>query len=265
MTQLAKRAVRKIERFKAETGEQIVFHQTGRLKIARLPEHVEQLQREVERGAANGTGVEMISPAEARAKNPFLHTSGIRAVIYSPTDLYLEPSQIPLGYARAAPALGAEMLPHTPVTGIVMRDGAVERVVTDRDDPLRDGGRCGRGLVRACRALTGAMSASVPTRHQFLITEPIEGVEAMQPIARIIDVNVYIRPDEGGLMLGGYEPDPLQYDTRALPARLRYRRSAARLRRPAPASRIVCCEQFPVFQRVPTTSGCASIAAACRR
>jgi len=40
MTQLAKRAVRKIEAFKQETGEDIVFHQPGALKIARLPEHV---------------------------------------------------------------------------------------------------------------------------------------------------------------------------------------------------------------------------------
>ena len=95
MTQLAKRAVRKIEAFKQETGEDIVFHQPGALKIARLPEHVEQLKREVERGRRMETGIEMIAPAEARAKNPFLHTTGILGVIYSPTDLYLEPSQIP--------------------------------------------------------------------------------------------------------------------------------------------------------------------------
>ena len=95
MTQLARRAVRKIEEFKEETGEEIVFHQPGALKIARLPDHVEQLEREVERGRRFGTGVEMISPSEARAKNPFLHTTGILGVIYSPTDLYLEPSQFP--------------------------------------------------------------------------------------------------------------------------------------------------------------------------
>src|SRR3989442_12064794 len=30
------------------------------------------------------------------------------------------------------------------------------------------------------------------------------------PIARVIDVNVYVRHERGGLMLGGYEPDPMQ-------------------------------------------------------
>ena len=56
MTQLAKRAVRKIEAFRQETGEPLEFHQPGALKIARLPEHVEQLKHEVERGRRMATG-----------------------------------------------------------------------------------------------------------------------------------------------------------------------------------------------------------------
>jgi glycine/D-amino acid oxidase-like deaminating enzyme len=220
MTQLAKRAVRKIEGFEAETGEKIVFHQPGALKIARLPEHVEQLKGEVERGRRMGTGIEMISPEEARAKNPFLHTEGILGVIYSPTDLYLEPSQIPTLYARAAARLGATMLPNTLVTGIATRNDAVIGVQTEhgtiRCETVVD---AAGAWLRAVAVLAGAVIKLVPTRHQLLITEPIEGVDAMQPITRIIDVNVYVRPDEGGLMLGGYEQTPLQYDARDLPAR----------------------------------------------
>ena len=52
-------------------------------------------------------------------------------------------------------------------------------------------------------------------RHQLLITEPIAGVGPEFPIARVIDAHVYVRYERGGLMLGGYEPDPLQPD--ALP------------------------------------------------
>jgi glycine/D-amino acid oxidase-like deaminating enzyme len=56
----------------------------------------------------------------------------------------------------------------------------------------------------------------VPTRHQLLITEPIAGVTPEFPIARVIDANVYVRHERGGLMLGGYEPDPMQIDPAAL-------------------------------------------------
>ena len=255
MTQLAKRAVRKIEGFEAETGEKIVFHQPGALKIARLPEHVEQIKREVERGRRMGTGIEMISPDEARAMNPFLHTTGILGAIYSPTDLYLEPSQIPNLYARAAERLGVTMLPHTLVTGIATRNGAVSGVETEHGTI-----RCATVVdaagawLRAVAALSGAKVAVVPTRHQLLITEPIDGVDATQPITRIIDVNVYARPDEAGLMLGGYEQTPLQYDAQALPARFDVADlplDLGVLRGFADSVR----EQLPVFQRVPHEIG----------
>jgi glycine/D-amino acid oxidase-like deaminating enzyme len=96
--------------------------------------------------------------------------------------------------------------------------------------------------------LAGALGAAlpvVPTRHQLLITEPIAGVTPHFPIARVIDANVYVRHERGGLMLGGYEPDPLQFDAASLPGDVaqlpldvevlwRLARSVA--------------EQFPIFQ-----------------
>src|SRR5262245_11315181 len=131
MTTLAKRAVRKIEAFERETGETIVFYQPGALKIARTPEHVTQLSSELERSRRLGTGFEAISPAEAREMNPFLETAGILAVNFSPTDLYLEPSQIPDAYIKAAERLGVQMLPHTLVSGIVLHGDAVAAVETE--------------------------------------------------------------------------------------------------------------------------------------
>src|SRR5204862_62737 len=75
--------------------------------------------------------------------------------------------------------------------------------------------------------------------------EPIAGVRPDFPIARVIDANVYVRHERGGLMLGGYEADPLQLDAATLPADIaelpldievlwRLARSVA--------------EQFPIFQ-----------------
>jgi glycine/D-amino acid oxidase-like deaminating enzyme len=255
MTTLAKRAVRKIEAFERETGETIVFYQPGALKIARTPEHVAQLRSELERSRRLGTGLEAISPAEAREMNPFLETAGILAVNFSPTDLYLEPSQIPDGYIRAAERLGVQMLPHTLVSGIVLHGDAVAAVETEhgtiRCETIVD---AAGAWLRAVAALAGARVPMVPTRHQLMITEPIDGVDPMQPITRIIDANVYVRPDEGGLMLGGYEADPLQYDPAALPARFDVADlplDLGVLRRLADSVR----EQLPIFQRVPGEIG----------
>ena len=51
----------------------------------------------------------------------------------------------------------------------------------------------------------------------------------------MIDANVYVRHERGGLMLGGYEPDPMQVD--ADPS-LRHRRPAAR-----PRGAVAACAQ----------------------
>jgi glycine/D-amino acid oxidase-like deaminating enzyme len=213
MTRLAVLAVRKIESFARETGEPLTYHQPGALKIARLPEHEEQLKAEVARGRRLGVELDFISPDEAKRKMPFLETRGIRAVSFSPTDLYLEPAQIPVGYARAAGKLGAATLPHTRVTGITIREGAVSGVSTDKGEiSCRVVVDAAGAWTRQVASLAGSRVAMVPTRHQLLITEPIDGVEPNQPITRIIDANVYVRPDEGGLMLGGYEKTPIQYD-----------------------------------------------------
>jgi len=66
--------------------------------------------------------------------------------------------------------------------------------------------------ARVVAAGLGAALPVVPTRHQLLITEPIAGVGPEFPIARVIDANVYVRHERGGLMLGTYELDPLQSD-----------------------------------------------------
>ncbi len=251
MTRLAQRAVRKIETFQEDTGEALIFHQPGALKIARTPQHVEQLRAEVERGRRFKTGLSAISPAEVRAMNPFLETTGILAVNISPTDLYFEPSQLPRAYARAAARLGATMLPNTAASGIVLQKGAVAGVETEhgmiRCETVVD---AAGAWLRTVAALAGARVRAVPTRHQLLITEPIEGVHPMLPITRIIDANVYVRPDEGGLMLGGYESDPMQYPDGRLPARFDIADlplDLGVLRRLADSVR----EQLPVFQRVP--------------
>jgi len=213
MTRLAKLAVKKIESFAEDTGEPFTFFQPGALKIARLPNHEAQLKAEVERGRRTGVELDFISLDEARRKMPFLDTKGVRAITFSPTDLYLEPAQIPVGYSRAAGKLGAAMLPHTRVTGIKVTNGAVAGVSTDKGEI-----RC-RFVVDAAGAwtrlvasLASARVPMVPTRHQLVITQAIDGVSSDQPITRIIDANVYVRPDNGGLMLGGYEKMPIQYD-----------------------------------------------------
>ena len=248
LTRLAQRAVTKLASFTAETGQPLRFTQSGALKIARTERDAEQLAREVARADTVGVDVDFVSVAEARRRLPILGERGIVAVTWSPSDCNVEPSELPIGYCRAAEKLGAVLLPHTPATGFEIGSGGVEGVRTP----------CGAIATRVvvdaaggwARVVASELGGSLPvvaTRHQLLITEPIPGVTPEFPIARVIDANVYVRHERGGLMLGGYEPDPLQLDLATLPPTFDIAALPLDIEVLWRLARSVS-EQFPIFQ-----------------
>ena len=251
MSQLAMLSVDKILRFEAETGGPLEAHQSGSLKLLRRPEQEAHAAEEIAHGRRLGLDLELLSPSEAQRRSPLLRTDGVRAALHNPTDLFFEPAQLPLGYVRAAARLGATVLSQTAVTGVGTRDGAVEQVTTSR-------GTIGAPFVvdaagawaRLVGAAAGLDVPAIATRHQLLITEPLPGVTNQQPIVRIPDAQVYVRPADGGLLLGGYEADPVQHDMGALPADFQIqdlRLDIAVLRRLA--ERVA--DQFPIFGQAP--------------
>ena len=219
MTRLAMRSVEKITSLTEETGEPLTFHQSGSLKLALTPHFAAQIHDEVQRGQALGLDIALVSHEEAHRLAPFLHPERAMAMWYTRTDLYLEPRDLPGAYIRAAARLGATILPETAVTALGTRNGAIERVVTTKGEIATPIVVDAAGAwTRIVADMAGIRVPIVPTRHQLYITQPLPGIMAEQPIVRVLDCNVYVRPERGGLMLGGDEPDPLQIDARSLPA-----------------------------------------------
>ena len=208
----------------------------------------------------NGVDAELFSAEDVRRVAPIYNFSPtarfpVYGGVWQPSAGVARHDAVAWGYARAAERLGTTMLPHTLVTEIRLCGDTVVAVETEhgviRCESVVD---AAGAWLRAVAALTGARVPVVPTLHQLMITEAIEGVDPAQPITRIIDTNVYVRPDEGGLMLGGYEPDPVQYNAARLPTRFdiaALELDFGVLRRLADSVR----EQLPVFQRVPGEIG----------
>jgi glycine/D-amino acid oxidase-like deaminating enzyme len=248
LTKLAQRAVSKLAEFSEETGQALRFTQSGALKIARTDRDAEQLTREVRRGAEAGVPIELVTVSEARQRLPILGERGIVAVTWSPTDCNVEPSELPIGYCRAAEKLGAVLLPHTPATEFAIGPRGVEGVRTPRGViATRVVVDAAGGWARVVAARLGGALPVIPTRHQLLITEPIPGVGPEFPIARVIDANVYVRHERGGLMLGGYESDPWQVDMSALSPAFDIAELPLDIEVLWRLARSVS-EQFPVFQ-----------------
>ncbi|HZQ98910.1 MAG TPA: FAD-binding oxidoreductase [Chloroflexota bacterium] len=244
------RACEKIARFAEETGEPMAFTVSGSLKLARTDEHAAQLGAELAHAREWGVRLASVEPAELPRLCPWVSPRGVLAATYNPDDLYLEPVQIPRGYARAAVKRGAALFERTAVNGLLVERGCAAGVATARGEVRAPVVVDAAGAwSRAVAAGSAAPLGVVPTRHQLLITEPLAEVRPEHPIVRVIDPNVYVRPDRGGLMLGGYEPDPRTYVSERLGDDFQIRDlelDLAVLRRLADAVR----EQLPIFQDV---------------
>jgi glycine/D-amino acid oxidase-like deaminating enzyme len=213
-THLARLSVHKVTRFKEETGVLLEVVRSGSLMVARTPEHAGFVVDEARQSKAWGVDVQLVDGDEAHRLMPFLEDQGIRAACYTPGDVYIEePSSLLQAYLEACRGQGVTLIPDTPVTGIRVNRGHVEGVVTRA-------GEISTGIVvdaagawsRAVAELAGAWVPIVPVRHQLYITEPISGTRPEYPIVRVVDTAVYIRPARSGLMLGGFEPDPMPVD-----------------------------------------------------
>ncbi len=246
MTGLARRGIEKLLAFEAETGVALTVHQAGSLKLARGDSLARQLDTECARGREFGVAVRLVTAREAEERMPHLNATAARVIAFYPDDVYLEPGSLCRAYAEAAERLGCALLPFTAVEDITVRGGSVAGVYTSRGT-IRS-----RIVVDAAGAWLRDLrpAASLPVvavRHQLIITEPFPGVANDQPITRVLDANVYVRPCDGGLMLGGYEPDPLLVEQP--PAGIDQvpldRSVIDRLVRSVEA-------EFPVFDRVPT-------------
>jgi glycine/D-amino acid oxidase-like deaminating enzyme len=208
MTRLATRGVELLAGFEAATGIPIGLRCSGSLKLARCPALATQLHEEIRQAEAYGVAARLIDAREAAALMPQLHADHARAIAYYPDDIYLDPTLFTRGVAQAAARLGAELMPETTVEEIALQGNRVIGVRTSggflsAPIVIDAAGAWARGLARM------APLPMIAVRHQLLITRPLPEVDPQQPITRVLDANVYVRPCDGGLMLGGYESTPL--------------------------------------------------------
>jgi len=218
MVRSIRRVVARLERWAAEHGEECGFRQVGSLKLALTEPRVKELEEHVAHAREWGLEVELISPAAARARVPLLDAAGVRAAAWIPGDGYVEPYTLAMAIARAARRLGVRFETERPVTAIRIERGAVRGVDTPAGplDAPRAVVAAGPWVERVAEAV-GLRVDTVPLRHQHWTTAPMAEVPPDLPVVRVPDASVYIRPEVGGLMLGGFEARPRAFSMAELP------------------------------------------------
>ncbi len=194
----------------AETGQPVGFHACGALRVTRNPDRIDEFRQVQGLGRFAGYEFRIVTPDELKDLHPLAETGdGLIGAIYEPFDGHVDPSQATQAMAARARAAGATILRHNPVEAIERDPGGGWRV------HARDGSCRAAHIVNAagtwCREIGDLMGLDlpvVPMLHQYLVTDRIEAVAALDrelPIIRDPEESWYVRQERDGLILGPYE------------------------------------------------------------
>jgi 4-methylaminobutanoate oxidase (formaldehyde-forming) len=104
---------------------------------------------------------------------------------------------------------GAKIAEGVRVVGFDVRNGRVAGVRTTAGDIASERVvLCGGLWSREIGGLAGVSVPLQPMQHQYIVTEKIDGVPANLPTLRDPDRLTYYKEEIGGLVIGGYEPNP---------------------------------------------------------
>lgn len=189
-----------------------LFNHVGSLRVASTEDQLKELQRSVSRANAIGMDVEIISPAEALRIMPQLTKDNLYGAIYLPRDGQLDPYTTTTTMARLAKEMGVEVVTGVRVTGIELSSkGVIQRVITDHGSIKTEIVVNAAGMwAPRVAAMAGLHMPTTPVDHQHIALKAVGGHEfpPTTPCLRDPDNLVYMRQEAGGLVIGGYEPNP---------------------------------------------------------
>ena len=211
LTRMMMYGVELYRRLAGETGIDPAWHEVGSIRLASSKKRIEELSRLAGWGRTFGLPLQLISTEEALGLWPLFDPRGVEGAAYLPTDGYLDPTNLTMALVEGARRRGATVWTGTRVTGVDVENDRVVRVRFAERDPVRTEVVVNAAGMYAGQVgeLAGVEVPVVPFAHQYLLTEPVDGVTAELPTIRDPDRLVYFRPEAGGaLVAGGYERDP---------------------------------------------------------
>ena len=204
----------RFRRYSIELYEELgVFEKVGGLRFASSGDQLKELQRGVSRARGIGLDVELISAEESARLMPAITTRSLYGAVWVPSDGHLDPHTATHALAAAARKLGATVLTQQRVTGIELNDkGAVKAVQTDAGRIEAEVVVIAGGIwAPQIAAMAGAFMVSTPVDHQHAALLAVPGHELPHdmPCFRDPDNLIYGKSEAGGVVLGGYEANPV--------------------------------------------------------
>ncbi len=190
-----------------ELNYNLMFSQRGVLNLGHTLQDMRDIERRVNANRLNGIDGEVLTTAQVQEMVPILDCSTnarfpVMGASWQARAGTARHDAVAWGFARAADALGVDLLQQTEVTGIRRKDGAVEGVETNR-------GFISAGKVACVAAGNSSVIAKMVGMELPLESHPLQAMvsEPLKPILNTVVMSNHVhgyvsQSDKGDLVIG---------------------------------------------------------------
>ncbi len=193
-----------------KSGVDVDFVQSGSISVARTGGRVDELLYSKDVADHCGVPAEYLTPERFSELWPLAKPDGILGALYLSDDGYLNPGWACVAVAKLAQEAGTTIRERARVVDLLVEDGRIAGVVTER------GTVTANTVVLACGLWTRDLAAKVgvpvplyPAEHVHVRSNEVEGAVPSTPVLRDLDNSYYLRHEHGRLLVGAFEPDGL--------------------------------------------------------
>ncbi len=213
LTRMLQYSVELYGRLEAETGQATDWKPVGSLRLASSEDRWREIRRTATTARSFGFDLHLLSAAEAKDRFPLMTTEGVVGAAFIPSDGYIDPSSLTQALAKGARAGGVRFLEGVCVTGFAQNGRRVIVVETDQGPIRAETVVNAAGMwAREVGALAGVTVPVAAVEHQYLVTEKVIDAPAGLPTLRDPDRLFYLKPEVGGIAVGGWEANTVPFD-----------------------------------------------------
>lgn len=206
---LAKASIEFFEHAKERLGYEgdPEFKQKGYLILAVNKEEDKDFTKNVKLQNALGIPSVKLNKEEAKKIVPHLNLDSFISATYCETDGHLNPFTITDAYYQAAKRMGVKFYFHEEVLDIIVNDGIIEKVITDKKEIFTNNViNAAGGHANVIAEKVGINAFVYPERHEILVTEPIEDMQG--PMVMSFGKNIYCQQvPHGSFLIGRTTPN----------------------------------------------------------
>ena len=240
--QLYEFALKLWQNLSRELNFNVMYSPRGVLNLGHTLQDMRDIERRVNANRLNGIDGEVLSTAEVQRKVPLLNCSPdarypVLGASWQARGGVARHDAVAWGYARAADALGVDLLQHTEVTGIRLAGGAAVGVETERGFIGANKVACVAAGHSSVLAAMAGLRLPIESRPlQALVSEPLK--PCLDTVVMSNAVHCYIsQSDKGDLVIGAGTDAYNGYGQRGSFHVVQHTLQAV-------------CELFPAFSRV---------------